>query len=173
MGNEKLKMFAVLTLVVGLIGGYLYGSSSGYNQGYSVGYTKAQGEIKQRLVDTKLIEPAPREVKIISGTIKSLGDSQFVLESRLPFDPTLPTSEQGKTVIRTVKVVASTNITVRTIQVSNQRLKPGEPIRPFVVNTIKSNFKAIKVGSQIIVEAAENIANVTQFEAKTIFLNGQ
>lgn len=173
MDNNKLKILVAVALVLGLLGGYMYGSTSGYGRGYAVGYEKSRGEIKQRLVDTKLIEPTPQEIKIVSGTVKSLGDNRFVLESRLPYDPTLPRSEQGGTVTRTVIVTADTGITIRTVEVSNQKAKPGEPIRPFVVKNVKADFKSIVVGDQVVVESNENIADKTEFEASLIFLNGK
>lgn len=152
--------------------GYYVGSLHGYSSGYSNGYQKSRVEIKQRLVETKLIDPTPLEIRTISGTIKSIGVSQFVLESRLPYDPTLSNNDQ-RAIERTVVVTPNTAITIRTIQSATEKPKPGEPIRPFVVRNDKVEFSSLSVGEQVIVGASENIANKMQFEANAIFKNSQ
>ena len=172
MENNKFKILAVVTLLVGLLGGYFFGSAQGYKAGYIGGYEKSRGEIKDKLIENRMIEPTPTEVRTISGTIRSIGENQFVLESRLSYDPTLARDAQ-KTITRTVSVSPDTTITVRVVVESTEKPKPGEPIRPFVIKNETSDFKSLKVDEQVIVEAGENIANETQFVAKEIFKNAQ
>lgn len=167
MENQNTKFYVAIALLVGLLGGYYYGGKSGY----SIGYESARVEIKSRLEERRIIEPVSKEIRIISGVIQSLGDNQFVLESRLPFDPTLTEKEQNRVITKKVLVTPSTEISVRKVEANSERPKAGEPFRPFVVKNLKSKFKSLKVSEAVVVQAAENIADKSSFEASSIFKN--
>ncbi len=109
----------------------------------------------------------------MSGKIRSIGNNQFVLESQLPFDPTLPEGGQIKTVTKTVLITTNTEISIRTVEANNSVPKKGEPFRPFIVKNAKIEFKALEVSDAVVVEAHENIADKTSFEAVSVFKNGQ
>lgn len=171
--NGKIITYIVGALLLGLIGGYYIGSTSGYSSGHLAGYEKARGEIKTRLEDQRIVEPTPEDVRIISGNIVSIEDNKFIIESRLPYDPTLPEGEQSRTITKTVLVTPATEITIRTVEANKEQPKAGEPFRPFIVRNSKIDFQSLKVSDPVIVESAENIAGKPTFEAVSVFKNSQ
>jgi hypothetical protein len=171
--NGKTIIYIVLALILGLGGGYYYGSKVFYEKGHSVGYEQARVEIKTQLENKRIVEPTPTEVRVISGTIQSIGNSQFVIESRLPFDPTLPEGQQSRTVTKTVTITPETEITVRVVEANKEPAKAGVPFRPFIVKNSKIDFSTLKVSDSVVVEASENIANKATFEAVSVFKNSQ
>src|SRR3989338_416650 len=96
MESNKIVSYIIISLLLGLLAGYYVGSS--------VAYEQARSEIKSRLEERRIIEPRAKETKTVSGVIKSLGDSQFVLEISRPFDPTLSLSEQSGLSTKTVLI---------------------------------------------------------------------
>ena len=167
MENDKTKVYVVITLMAGLVLGYYYGSA----RSYSLGYDKARLEIKSRLEEKRIIEPVAKEVRIISGVIKSIGDNRFILESHLPFDPTLSEDQQNRLATKTILVTASTKISIRTLETDQEPRKPGGLVQPFVVKNLKTDFKSLRISEVVVVEAEENIANKSSFEASAIFKN--
>lgn len=165
--NGSTKVYVVAALLLGFIGGgYL-----GFMRGSSTGYEEARVEIKTRLEDNRYVEPVAKDVRVISGTIQAIGDNQLTLESRLPFDPTLPEGEQNRTITRTVLITPKTEITVRVMEENKQPPKPGEPFRPFLFKNVKLDLKELKTSDAVTVEAGENIADKESFEAVSIFKN--
>ncbi len=169
--SENKKIYIIIAMVFGILGGYLYGSKIAYNKGYAVGYEKSRVEIKSRLEEKRIVEPTPKEIRIISGKIISIGDNQFVLESQLPFDPTLPEGQQTKTVTKTVLVTPTTEISTRTVESNRTPPKSGETYKPFSVKIVKTDFESLKVSEQVVVEASENIVDKDLFKAVSIFKN--
>ncbi len=167
--NGSSKVYILLALVAGLAGGYYYGSTVYYNKGYE----QARTEIKTNLENKRIIEPTAKDVRVISGKIISINGNQFVLESQLPFDPTMPEGQQVKTIIKTVIVVSATEISTRTVEANKAIQKAGEAFRPFIVKDIKIKLNDLKIADAVVVEAGENIADKTSFNAVTIFKNGQ
>lgn len=167
--NGTSKVYIIVALLLGVAGGYYLGSLRGYSSGYEV----ARVEIKTRLEETRVIEPVAKDVRIVSGTILSIGKGQFVLESKLPYDPTTPEGTQQKTVTRTVVVTDSTAINTRTTEANRAVPKAGEQFRPFITTNIKLDFSSLEVSDQVVVESGENISNKTSFKAVSIFKNGQ
>ena len=163
MDNDKKKIYAIATFILGLVLGYYYGLTRGYS--------KARTEIRSKLEDQKILEPVQKEMRVISGVIRSIGNSQFILESRLPFDPTLSDTEQKKVITKKVLISSNTEISVRTVEANPQQPKSDELFRPFTVKILKTDFKSLKVSEQVVVEAFEDIAFKESFEAKAIFKN--
>lgn len=171
--NWKVGSYIIVALLLGFFSGFYFGSIVSYERGYSVGEEDTRVEIKTRLEDTRTIEPTPKEMLIISGTIQSIDDNKFVLESRLPFDPTLPAGEQVKTITKTVLVNSSTKISARVVEENREAPKTGEPFKPIIVRNVEIDFKSLKVADAVSVEASEDITNKSSFEAVTVFKNGQ
>ncbi len=167
--NFKSAVLIIVALIVGIIGGYYFGS----NQGYTSGYETARGEISTRLVDKGVVQAIPKQLLSISGTIKSIANNQFVLDSQIPYDPTLPDSAQKQMVTRTVLVTPATEITIRSVVQNTAKPKANEPFSPFIVTNTKTNFSSLKVGDQVSVGSVVNILNKTTFEASSIFKNAQ
>jgi hypothetical protein len=171
--NSKTIVYVAIALTIGLGAGYYYASTASYQRGYSLGYEKAREEIKSRLEDTRTIEPTPKDIRIISGTIKSIGENQFTIESRLPFDPTMPGGGQSRSVIKTVFITPSTEIVIEIIEANNATPKSGEQFRPFIVKRSKVDLKSLRVSDAVVVEASENIINKTSFDAISVIKNNE
>jgi hypothetical protein len=169
MENKKLGILVVAALIFGIFGGYFFGSKGGYSSGYET----ARVEIKQRLVESQVVEPTPEEVMVISGTIKSIGSDRFTIESRIPYDPTLGQEEQNSYTTRTVLVGSATEIFIRKVEVNNATTNPGQPVRPFVTRNDKVALSALKADDQVVVQSGENIANKTEFTATTVIMNSK
>ncbi|MDO8493668.1 MAG: hypothetical protein Q7S19_03960 [bacterium] len=167
--NQNSKVYIFAAVVLGLSVGYYFGSV----RGYSSGYETARADIKTRLEDKKIIQPTLADIRVISGTIRSIGANQFVMESQLPYDPTLPEGEQVKTVSKTVLITSATLISVRTVEANQATPKAGETFRPFIVKNVKIDVSALKISDAVVVEAGENIADKTSFEAVSVFKNSQ
>ncbi len=165
--NSKIYVAAALALFLAL------GFYAGYVFFYNRGYEQARSDIKTRLQDKRIVEPTPTQVLVVSGKIASIGTNQFILESQLPYDPTLPESEQQKTISKTVLITPATTITVRTVTANNIPPKPGEAFRPFIVSNTKTDLSSLKVGDAVVVQANQDISNLSSFEAASVSKNGQ
>lgn len=167
--NQKIIIYIVVALVLASGGGYYLG----YSMGNSSGDASARAEVKKQLEDKRIIQPTPTEVRVISGVIQSIDDDQFVIEAQTQFDPTQPESKQAGTISKTVMISSATKISVRTMVENRTPPKEGEPFRPFIISNIETDFKSLKVGDAVVVEAGEDISNKASFEAVSIFKNNQ
>jgi hypothetical protein len=137
--KNKVIAFVVLALIVGGVVGYQFGFSSGEDS--------SQEKIEKLL---SIFPPTP-EVLEISGSVKEVGDSYFVLESQKIGNPI----EEFPT---TRKVLVNLETTIQ--QYINGKLE-----------NLKSS--EIKEGVSVMVSASSDIKSLKEFTAVTIKIAGE
>lgn len=160
----------VATLVVGLVVGFMFGAS---------GTNSEVAQLRAQIEAAKKFFPATPEMRLISGTVKSVSGNTVILESLPSSNPfeDLP-KERSITVVDTTKLVSFEQKDQATFQkemeafskqvadTKSAGVSRGMPPAPFSEKSIK--LEDIKVGTMVSVEADENIKDKAAFVATKI-----
>jgi hypothetical protein len=177
--DMKKAALAALGLAVGFVVGYGTGRvstgtpinplSDQKGGGYVEGYEAA----KQKAVEAGLVPPAPTEARTASGTIVSVSEGSFVLETS--FSGIL---EERKNDQRTFRVTSSTKVMTRVSmtpeeriaadEVFQQSLAAGEPIAPPDLYKLVPYTEALKAGDLLSVETAVDLLKAASADATLI-----
>jgi hypothetical protein len=174
VASSFLTSFAI---VAKLNGGSVINPAGGGS--YASGYTAGMDAAKKKLALSGMF-PSITETKTVTGTVKSIGDNQFVITvGRISPNPL---DEQGPSE-RTVKVNGETQITKKipltpdeqnaaqkAFQESIAAGKPIEPPSPF--KNESATIADITIGMNVTVTAADNIKDAATIVASAIdFVN--
>jgi hypothetical protein len=151
------------------------GGFEGAGGSYAIGYATAMNDARNKLAQSGLF-PAISEIKNISGTVKSIGNNQFVMTvgriSPNPLDPQGPSE-------RTIKITDQTKITKQVPLTSDEQaaamkifqdnMKANKPTSPPPsYNNEPATLSDIAVGMTVTVTAASDIKLATTIVAMTI-----
>lgn len=186
---EKIKfsqtIIILLVFILGIVIGAMVGSVLIKEKAYQQGLTEGKRQIEEKY-QRKIAEIFPsleeEEVFSVQGKITEIKDKSLSLETTsYPANP----FGEPKTEVRLVKIIDSTEIVKRVMKSSEELLREDQtytealeslketeelPTAPLPYKDIAIEFSEFKIGSEIEVEAEENIKDKDEFFAKKLIL---
>lgn len=180
MEQGKLGLFILAIIVLlGAIGGgffvgWLSGNEAGRVKGVVEGVEMQKKEFLAKVSQIYNIPEEPQEIFSYHGKIKSLGNSNFVLEVRLsapsPF-------HDEKVFTKNVQVDANTRLEKQTFkdtaiyekEKADAIKKKLPPPMPYLMTSI--TFNELQEGQIISVASKENIKDIDSFTASTVLVS--
>jgi len=183
-------MRAGLVLLAGLVVGFVAGYGAGrVSTGAVVGdkammkkgtYEEGFEAARMKLQESGFLPPAVTDIRTLSGSVKSVGDGSFVLESS--FRNPNPLDEKKYPSERTVSATAETKIfrqeaknpeeQQREFAAFQRALQQGQtgvvPPQPF--NRVEIKLSELRPGDIVTATAAENILDAASFSATEIIV---